>query len=297
MSNINSMALIKELRERTSAAMIDCKKALESSNWNIEEAIKWLQENGKAKAAKKAGRIATEGLVSVAADKNAAVIYEVNSETDFVSKNQQFLELVETIGTTLLNNHFSNFSEALTLKTPSGKTIEELTTDATSTIGEKISFRRAEKVNLAATQSAGVYKHSNGQIAAMVVIEGQDSEAARGVAMHVTAMNPEFALVADVPAAKITSLKSELAADPSLVGKPENIKASIIEGKLNKTLAETVLELQDYVVDNTFKVNKFLASKNATLVKMLRFEVGEGIEKVVSDFAAEVAATVADALK
>ncbi|MGY6172506.1 translation elongation factor Ts [Candidatus Mycoplasma pogonae] len=297
MSNTNNMTLIKELRERTNAAMIDCKKALESSNWDIEAAIVWLQENGKAKAAKKAGRIAAEGVVAAMANDNAAVIYEINSETDFVAQNKQFLELVNTVGETLLSNEFTTAEEALQLKAPNGKTIEELTVDATSTIGEKISFRRAEKVVLTPNQSAAAYRHSNNQIASLVVVEGKAKEAAQGVAMHVAAMNPEFTLVTDVPAERVAKLRAELLEDPALANKPENIKNSIVDGKLNKTLAETVLELQDYVVDNSFKVNKFLDSNNAKLVKVYRFEVGEGIEKATSDFAAEVAAQVSEALK
>ncbi|UVD81494.1 translation elongation factor Ts [Mycoplasma iguanae] len=297
MSQPNTMALIKELRERTNAAMIDCKKALESSQWDIEKAIVWLQENGKAKAAKKAGRIAAEGLVNAMANDQAAVIYEVNSETDFVAQNQGFLDLVDEIGKTLLAHDFSNSEQALQLKNSAGKTLEELTIDATATIGEKISLRRAQRINLSDTQVAGSYKHSNGQIATLVLIEGKDAEAARGVAMHVAAMNPEYALVADVPTEKIASLRKEFLADPALAGKPEKIQQNIVEGKINKALAETVLELQDFVVDNAFKVNKFLESKNSKLVSIVRFEVGEGIEKVANDFASEVAAQVSEALK
>lgn len=297
MSQPNTMALIKQLRERTSAAMIDCKKALEASDWDIEKAIAWLQENGKAKAAKKAGRIAAEGVVSVVSNDKAAVIFEVNSETDFVAQNQQFLDLVQEIGEALLENEFSSNEEALKVRTKSNKTIEELTVDATSTIGEKISFRRVEKIQLKDGQAVGVYKHWNHQFGSLVVVDGLDTEAAKNVAMHVAAMNPEHTFVSEVPESKVTQLKEEFLQSPALQGKPEKIQASILEGMLNKALAETVLELQEFVVEPSFKVNKYLESKKSKLNKVVRFEVGEGIEKSSSDFAAEVAQQVSEALK
>ncbi|MBN3534751.1 translation elongation factor Ts [Mycoplasma procyoni] len=299
MSQINTMALIKELRERTDAPMVDCKKALEASDWNIEKAIAWLQENGKAKAAKKAGRIAAEGLVYAVSNNNKAVIFEVNSETDFVAQNKQFVELVQEIGQILLNNKFASNEEALALKNASGKSIEELTVDATATIGEKIAFRRAEAFDIAADQKAGVYVHTNGRVASIVLINGADEEAAKNVSMHVSAMNPEYTLVSDYPQNKLDELTQEFAKevneDPKNASKPDKIKESMINGKVQKKLGEVVLELQEFVMDSQFKVAKYLESKKSSLVKAIRFEVGEGIEKQQTDFAAEVAAQVAEA--
>lgn len=309
MEKINTMALIKELRERTDAPMVDCKKALEASSWDVEKAIVWLQENGKAKAAKKASRVAAEGLVSAKADEKSAVIFEINSETDFVAQNKQFIELVDKVGKILLNNSFTSSEEALKLKDENGKTIEELTTDATATIGEKIAFRRAEKINLAANQKAGAYIHTNGRVASIVLVEGNDAEAARNVSMHVAAMNPEFTFVTDIPAQKMQEYRSEAeqevkeeiakkqAAKPGSPVPNEKIQENMIEGKVSKKIAPFVLEIQEFVMDSSFKVNSYLKSKGNTLVKSIRFEVGEGIEKEVTDFAAEVAAQVAEASK
>lgn len=301
MENINKTALIKELRERTDAPMVDCKKALESSEWNVEKAIVWLQENGKAKAAKKAGRIAAEGLVSAAKNEKHAVIFEVNSETDFVAQNKQFIDLVNKIGNILLNNTFSNSEEALNLKDESGKSIDDLCVDATATIGEKIAFRRAEKIEIKETQKAGTYVHTNGRVASIVLVNGDSEEAAKNVSMQVAALNPEYTLVSEVPASVVNKLKEEFAkeieSDAKFASKPEKIKQSMIEGKLNKELSKNVLELQDFVMDSAFKVNTYLQSKKSELVKSLRFEVGEGIEKQETDFAAEVAAQVAEARK
>ncbi|UWD33910.1 translation elongation factor Ts [Mesomycoplasma molare] len=301
MENINKTALIKELRERTDAPMVDCKKALESSEWNVEKAIVWLQENGKAKAAKKAGRIAAEGLVSAAKNEKYAVIFEVNSETDFVAQNKQFIDLVNKIGNILLNNTFSNSEEALNLKDESGKSIDDLCVDATATIGEKIAFRRAEKIEIKETQKAGTYVHTNGRVASIVLVNGDSEEAAKNVSMQVAALNPEYTLVSEVPASVVNKLKEEFAkeieSDAKFASKPEKIKQSMIEGKLNKELSKNVLELQDFVMDSAFKVNTYLQSKKSELVKSLRFEVGEGIEKQETDFAAEVAAQVAEARK
>ncbi|MGL4343459.1 MAG: translation elongation factor Ts [Metamycoplasmataceae bacterium] len=289
-----SAQLIKELRERTGSGFVDCKKALEASNNDIDKAIIWLQENGIAKAVKKAGRIAAEGLVKTIVDKNSAIIYEVNSETDFVAKNKQFIDVVEKIGNILLSSHFSNNndSEILNLKSSDGKTIEEITLEATSVIGEKISFRRAIKIKREEGFSFGAYTHSDGQKAALFVAKGSNDENLKGIAMHITAMSPEFLNESSVPSIKIEEIKKqvkdELAEVSGFSTKPEQIQKNIFDGKVAKILSEFTLLEQEYVVENGKKVNQFLKEIGAKELEMYRFEVGEGIEKNHVDFATEV---------
>lgn len=284
---------IKELRELTGSGFVDCKKALDATNGNIQEAIKWLQENGIAKAIKKSGRIAAEGLVATLVNDKFGVIYEVNSETDFVAKNDKFIALVNEIGDILISHDFKNDEEAGKLKNINGQTIEELATLASSTIGEKISFRRAVKFSKESGIFIGNYTHSDGQKAALFVAKGGNDESLKGIAMHITAMNPEFLNEASVPTDRIKKLKDEFAESPALQGKPEAIKESILKGMLRKALSDDTLTEQEYVVEPGKTIAKFLAEKNATEVAMVRFEVGEGITKEAVDFATEVKAQMA----
>ncbi len=281
---------IKELRELTGSGFIDCKKALDATNGNIEEAIKWLQENGIAKAVKKSGRIAAEGLVSTLVNDKFGVIYEVNSETDFVAKNEKFITLVNEIGNILISNDFKNDEEALKLKNNKGQTIEELATLATSTIGEKISFRRAIKFPKSEGMFIGNYTHSDGQKAALFIAKGANDEFLKGIAMHITAMNPEFLNESTVPAERVQKLKKEFADSPALQGKPKAIKENILKGMLRKSLSEDTLTEQEYVVEPGKTIAQFLKDKNAIEISMVRFEVGEGINKESVDFATEVKA-------
>ena len=278
--------LIKELRDRTGAGFLDVKKALEASNNDIDKAIEWLQERGAAKAAKKAGNIAAEGVVAITKDNKAAVLYEVNSQTDFVAKNTEFTNLVERIGKALLANEFSSIEEANKISVD-GKTINELTTEATATIGEKIELRRAIKINK--NGSLGAYVHTNKQVASIVVTEGGSDDIARNVAMHVASMNPQFLDESSVPEDKVSAMKAEIASSPALEGKPENIKENIAKGMLRKQLSELTLVDQEFVMEK-MSVSKYLSSNGAKAKAMYRFEVGEGIEKKQEDFAAEVAA-------
>lgn len=278
--------LIKELRDRTGAGFLDVKKALEATDNNMDKAIEWLQERGAAKAAKKAGNIAAEGVVAIAQNDSVAVMYEVNSQTDFVAQNAEFTELVETIGKALLSADFNTAEEANAISYE-GKTVAEMTTEATATIGEKIEVRRAVRVSK--NGSLGAYVHTNKQVAAIVVTEGGTDEIARNVAMHVASMNPQFLDENSVPAEKVAAMKAEIAESPALEGKPENIKENIAKGMLRKQLSELTLVDQEFVMEK-MPVSKYLSSKGATAKAMYRFEVGEGIEKVEQDFAAEVAA-------
>ncbi|NQZ28915.1 MAG: elongation factor Ts [Mycoplasmatales bacterium] len=279
---------VKELRQRTGAGILDSKKALEATNGNVDKAIEWLQERGQAKAAKKESRIAAEGLVATAQNDKAAIMVEINSETDFVAKNSQFQELVKTIATGLLEVEFSTNEEAANAKV-NGKTVTELCVEATSTIGEKISFRRAKKIVKADNQFIGSYTHANGQISSLVVIEGGNEEAAKNVSMHVAAMNPEFLDAASMPQEIIAKHKAEIMEELKDINKPEKIKEMMAEGKLRKILSDLTLVDQEFVMEK-MPVSKYLKGQGAKAISMARFQVGEGIVKEESDFAAEVAA-------
>ncbi|AOG60187.1 elongation factor Ts [Spiroplasma helicoides] len=280
--------LIKELREMTSAGMMDCKKALEATNGNIEEAVVWLRENGLVKAAKKADRVAAEGVSFAKTNGKRGIVFEVNSETDFVSKNEKFMALIDEISEALLNSNVSDLEGALDLKLASGSSIKEACISATATIGEKIELRRVASVE---GGTIAIYNHANKRIAVLLQFEGDiSSEDAYDVCMHVAAMGPKY-LSSDEISQDFKDQEMHIIKETTdLTGKPENIAQGILQGKLNKKLAEVTLLDQPFVKDEKQTVGKFIASKKATLKQMFRFEVGEGIEKVVTDFASEVAA-------
>ncbi|QQY77933.1 elongation factor Ts [Mycoplasma mycoides subsp. capri] len=286
--------LIKELREITQAGMMDCKKALEASDNNIDNAIVWLRENGLAKAAKKTDRVAAEGIVLAKENDQKIVILEVNSETDFVAKNEKFLSLVDEIANALLNSSASSLEEGLQVKTNSGLTIEQSLISATATIGEKIALRRFELVNKTEGSSV-IYNHANKRVSTLLVFDNKlDSTDAYNVAMHVAAMAPKYINMDQIPEdfknAEMHIIKEQAKDDAKLQAKPANVLENILKGKLSKRLAEVSLLDQLFVIDESFKVGDFLKSKHVSLVKMIRYEVGEGIEKVVTNFADEVAA-------
>ena len=285
--------LVKELRDRTGAGFLDCKKALAATNEDIEKAIAWLQERGAAKAAKKAGAIAAEGVVAIASNKTHTVIYEVNAQTDFVAQNKEFNEVVAIIGKALLTKDFVTPEEANKIEY-NGKTITQITTDATAKIGEKILLRRAFKIKTEGVIVGG-YTHTNKQVAALFVAEGSKATEAKNVAMHITAMNPEFLNEASVPANKIEKIKKEsldkLMNSPKK-NVPDNIKEKILSGMLRKALSELTLVDQEFVMEK-ISVAQYLKNSGLTEKLMVRYEVGEGIEKQDVDFAAEVAAQMA----
>ncbi|VEU83213.1 translation elongation factor Ts [Acholeplasma hippikon] len=286
-------AMVKELRERTGAGMLDCKKALEENEGNIEKAIDYLREKGIAKAAKKADRVAAEGLTSVLVKGNDAVLFELNSETDFVAKNQQFLDLLEKIGNIIVNSNASNTEEVLALVSE-GQTVEQLLLGATATIGEKISLRRVMRVTKADGQGFGAYKHMGGKISVLTVTEKEDAEVAKDLAMHVCVFNPRFMDRASVDQETIDReshiIHEQMAQDASLASKPAKVLEGIAAGKLAKVLQEFVLVDQAFVKDPAIKVSQYLAQHKNNIVSYVRLAVGEGIEKVETDFAAEVMA-------
>lgn len=292
---------VKELREKTGAGMMDCKKALSETDGDMNKAIDWLRENGIAKSTKKAGRVAAEGLSRVAVDGNLAVMLEVNAETDFVAKNDQFLALLDTIQAELLANRPATVEEALEIKTASG-TINDLIVSATATIGEKITLRRIAVVEKTDDQVFGSYMHNKGAISALVVLGGKATpEVAKNIAMQVASMRPNYISQADVPADVVAHetevQKKIMAEDPKMAGKPEKMIENILKGKVSKHFQDECLLDQEFFLDGKQKVSAYLKQNNADVVEFIRFEVGEGIEKKEEDFAAEVAAQMEAAAK
>ncbi|MDE5978277.1 MAG: translation elongation factor Ts [Turicibacter sp.] len=283
-------AMVKELREKTSAGMMDCKKALVETNGDMSAAIDWLRERGIAKAAKKSDRVAAEGLCSVAIEGNTAVIFELNSETDFVAKNEQFLTLLDKLGKILVANKPASVEEALAIEVD-GTTVDAMLIEATSTIGEKITLRRLTVVEKADNEFFGSYLHMGGRIAALTVVEGKE-EVAKDAAMHAAAINPQYLTVEEVPAEVVAKERDILTQEALNEGKPANIVEKMVEGRIRKFLADVCMLEQPFVKDGDVTVAKFAANNGSTIKSFIRLEVGEGIEKVVANFAEEVMSQV-----
>lgn len=279
--------MVKELRDKTGVGMMDAKKALVAVDGDMDQAIDYLRENGLAKAAKKADRIAAEGLASIYVGDNTAVIVEVNAETDFVAKNEQFQKLVQDIAVAIKENLPANMEEALAVKIGE-ETIADTITNATTVIGEKISLRRFAIVEKADSENFGAYLHQGGRIAVLTVLEGADEETAKDVAMHVAAINPRYVSREQVPAEELEHERKVLTEQSLNEGKPANIVDKMVEGRLNKFLGEISLNDQAFVKDPDLTVAKFAATKGGSVKSFVRFEVGEGIEKRQEDFASEV---------
>ncbi len=282
-----SASMVKELREKTGAGMMDCKKALVETNGDMEKAIDYLREKGISKAAKKAERIAAEGLSNIYIKGNEAVVVELNSETDFVAKNAEFKELLDKIGNTILENNVTSMEEALNTKC-GDETINDLIVNATAKIGEKISLRRFEKVTKTDSQVFGSYLHMGGKISSLTVIEGGNEEVARDVAMQAAAMRPQYINIESVPAEDLEREKAVIKEQVINEGKKPEFADKIVEGRIRKFYEETVLEEQAFIKDSSLTVKSYLENNNATLVKLVKYEVGEGMEKRNDDFAAEV---------
>ena len=268
---------------------MDAKKALVASDGDMDKAIDFLREKGIAKAAKKSGNIAAEGLADVVVNGNTVAIVEVNAETDFVAQNDQFKALVKQIATAVAENKPANVEEALKLPGNKG-TLNDDIIEATQVIGEKITLRRFAILEKTADQVFGAYLHMGGKIAALTLLEGADEATAKDVAMHIAAINPKYLNRDAVPAEEVAHEKTVLTEEAKNEGKPEKIIEKMVAGRLNKFFAEIVLEDQAFVKDSDQTVAKYVASKNGKVVDFVRYEVGEGIEKKEEDFAAEVAA-------
>lgn len=282
-----SASMVKELREKTGAGMMDCKKALVETNGDMEKAIDYLREKGISKAAKKAERIAAEGLSNIYIKGNDAVVVELNSETDFVAKNAEFKELLDKIGNTILENNVTSMEEALNTKC-GDETINDLIVNATAKIGEKISLRRFEKVTKTDSQVFGSYLHMGGKISSLTIIEGGNEEVARDVAMQAAAMRPQYINIESVPAEDLEREKAVIKEKVINEGKKPEFADKIVEGRIRKFYEETVLEEQAFIKDSGLTVKAYLENNKATLVKLVKYEVGEGMEKRNDDFAAEV---------
>lgn len=282
-----SASMVKELRETSGAGMLDCKKALEATNGNMEEAINWLREKGISKAAKKASRIAAEGLAFAKVDGNKAVIVEVNSETDFVAKNEEFKSLVNEIADIVLENNPKTVEEALEVVSD-GKKLSDIISEKVATIGEKLSFRRFEVLEKEDSQIFGTYSHMGGKIVTLVVLEGNDAELAKDIAMQAAAMRPLYLNRDEVPAERIEKERAVLTEQAENEGLDQNKLPMIVNGRLNKFFEEICLVDQGFIKENKMKVSKYVESKNSNIVKFVRYEVGEGIEKKEENFADEV---------
>ncbi|WP_334328514.1 translation elongation factor Ts [Companilactobacillus sp. HBUAS59699] len=280
-------AQVKELRDKTSVGMMDAKKALVAADGDMQKAIDELREKGIAKAAKKNDRIAAEGLAEIVISGNKAAIYEVNSETDFVSSNDKFKDLVAKIGKALVEGEPKTMEEALALKV-GDETINDAITGLTAVIGEKITLRRFRVVEKSDSQVFGSYLHNGGLIAALTVLNGSDEEVAKDVAMHVAAINPTYLNRDAVPADVLEHEKKVFTEETKAEGKPEKIIPRIVEGRLNKYLSEISLADQEFVKDSDMTVQQYVESKKSSLVSYVRFEVGEGIEKAQDNFVDEV---------
>lgn len=278
---------IKDLREKTGAGMLDCKKALQEANGDLEKAVDWLREKGISKAAKKESRIAAEGLCEVAENGNVAAIVEVNCETDFVAKNEEFKNFLDLLTKAILEQEVTTNEEVLAL-TVDNETIQEKLVNLTAKIGEKISFRRFARLVKQDNEVFGHYLHMGGRIGTLVVLEGTNEEVAKDVAMHVAAMNPTCITREEVPADLLERESNVIKEQVMNEGKPVEIAEKMVTGRLNKFYKEICLVEQPFVKEPDMTVEAYVKKNDCKVVKMIRFAVGEGIEKKKEDFASEV---------
>ena len=279
--------LVKELRDITGAGMMDCKKAFTETNGNSEEAVDWLREKGISKAEKKQSRIAAEGLANIFVKDNKAVILEVNSETDFVSKNDEFKKMVEAIGNVILESDVTTVEDALNLSVE-GSTVNDYIVAKTAKIGEKLSFRRFEVVNKNDDEVFGSYLHMGGKIATLTVVKGSSEEVAKDIAMQAAAMKPKYVFETDVPESDIENEKKVLKEQAMNEGKSADIAEKMVEGRMKKFYKEQCLIDQVFIKDDSIDVSTYLKNNNSELISMIRYEVGEGMEHREENFAEEV---------
>jgi elongation factor Ts len=286
---------VKALRERTGAGMMECKKALVETNGDLEAAAEIMRKSGLAKADKKAGRVAAEGVIAVerTADGRSAAVVEVNSETDFVAREKDFQAFAAAVARAALDSQAANLEALLAARLPSGQTVEETRRALVARIGENIGVRRFELVRSPA--NLAVYLHGT-RIGALVAFEGGDAALGQDLAMHVAAINPQYLAAEDVPADQVEKEReifvAQAASDPKLQGKPQEVLVKASEGKLRKYLGEITLLGQPFVKDDKQSVAQVLKQAGARVLRFVRFEVGAGIEKKQENFAAEVMAQV-----
>ena len=285
-------AIVKELRERTGAGMMDCKKALVATEGDMEKAIDFLREKGLSQAAKKAGRVAAEGAVVAYVTENGktGAIVEVNCETDFVGKNENFQALAKSIAELIVKTNPADV-DALLASEMDGKTVKDVVTEAIAKIGENISVRRFVRYE-SAEGKVYSYIHGGGKIGVLVDMKGGDAELGKDIAMQVAAANPQFLNRNEVPDSELEHEKDILTEQARNEGKPENIIAKMVMGRINKYYKEVCLVDQEFIRDGDLTISKLLKSKNADVARFARFQLGEGIEKKQENFADEVAAFI-----
>ena len=288
--------LVKELRDRTMAGMMDCKKALEACDCDMEKAIVWLREKGIAKAEKKAARVAAEGLCSYEINGNECVVFELNSETDFVAKNEKFLNLLAKVGQIIIASNANDTESALAIDV-NGKTLATVILEESSVIGEKISLRRVQRIVKEDSQTFGAYKHMGGKIVVVTILDNANEVVAKDIAMHVAANQPTYVCQDDISAETLANEKQIILTEAlnenakAAKPKPENIiENNIVPGRLTKYLKEICLVDQPFVKNPDETVSVYLSHTKSSVKSFIRLAVGEGIEKEVVDFAAEVAA-------
>ena len=285
-------AMVKELRERSGAGMMECKKALVETDGDIEAAIELMRKSGQAKADKKAGRVAAEGLISVqaSADAKSVGIVEVNCETDFVTKEADFMAFVDNVGARVLSDNPSSLEDLIAMPiTDGGESIDEVRKGLISKIGENMAVRRFERFDAVGKISS--YKHGV-RIAVVVDVENGDDELGKDIAMHIAASRPSCISEADVDQSLLEKEREIFSAQALESGKPANIVEKMVEGRIKKYLKEITLMGQPFVKDPDQTIEQLLKSKGATIHRFVRLEVGEGIEKKVENFAEEVAAQI-----
>ena len=285
--------MVKELREKTGAGMMDCKKALVKTDGDMEAAVDFLREKGLAAAGKKADRIAAEGTTFIEVKGNDAVLLEVNAETDFVAKNEGFQTLVKELADHLLASKPATLEEALESKMDNGAKVSEHISSAIATIGEKITLRRFTVASKTDADAFGSYLHMGGRIGVLAVVEGTtDEEVAKDVAMHIAALNPKYIAHDQVSEEEVAHERKVLTEQALNEGKPENIVAKMVEGRLRKYFEEICVLDQAFVKNPDQKVGQFIAATGGKLTSFVRYEVGEGIEKKQDNFAEEVMSQV-----
>lgn len=281
--------MVKELREKTGAGMLDCKKALTETDGDMDKAIDFLREKGIASAAKKGDRIAAEGLTYVVTEGNDAVILEVNSETDFVAKNEAFQALVKELAAHLLNNKPATVEEASSQTMENGATVADHINASIAKIGEKLTLRRFTVLSKTDNDAFGAYLHMGGRISVLSVLEGTtDSSAAKDVSMHIAALKPKYVSRDQVSQEEVEHERQVLTQQALNEGKPEKIVEKMVEGRLGKYFEDVCVLDQTFVKNPDQKVRQFVESKGATIREFVRYEVGEGIEKREDNFAEEV---------
>ena len=279
-----SASLVKELRERTGAGMMDCKAALNEASGDIEEAIKIMRKSGAAKAAKKAGRIAAEGIISIRQKESDIVMLEVNCETDFVAKDDNFLSFADAIVNVIMENDVNDIDNLLKLNL-GNQTIEEATQQLVTKIGEKVTIRRFEKCSI--KNEVGIYLHGT-RIGVVVETKGGDQELAKDIAMHIAASRPLYINEDNVAKEVLDKEREIYLAQAKESGKPEEIIKKMVEGRIKKYIKEITLLGQPFVKDPDQSIDKILKSAEANVLSFIRYEVGEGIEKRSDNFAEEV---------